>query len=59
MTSLAPEADIGRLPLKDFQPAAPTRYDASVKKNVDAARTSNRSPDAPFHGGARKNSDND
>ena len=58
MTSLAPEADIGRLSLKDFQPAAPTRYDASVKKNVDAARIKSF-PDAPFHGGARKNSDND
>ena len=31
-----PLPDIGRLPLKDFQPAA-----LSVKKDVDAPRTSN------------------
>ena len=37
---------IGRLRLKVFQPAALTRYDASVKKNVDAQQTP--TPDAPI-----------
>jgi hypothetical protein len=41
---LTQSGHIGRLPLKDFQPAALTRYDASVKKKVDAPRTSNSIP---------------
>jgi hypothetical protein len=44
MTVDDPKADIGRLPLKDFQSAALTRYIASAKKNVDAPRTSNSIP---------------
>ena len=55
MTVDDPKADIGRLPLKDFQSARPDPLHCLCKEIMWTHHEHPiRSPDAPFYSGARK-----